>query len=615
MKHERDKAVFRSNRSRRLKMNEDNNGPDDCDLQISEDDNVEDRDVPDDFKDPDELGAPEPFELYPEGLFKAIAGPTPMDDISVPVGDWIQVAAKTRQPNGHGYGLLVEHISADGELRETVIESRRLEESPRRVVGDLVDKGYQLYRRKDASNDLISALSQWKVDRWVLVSDRRGWLNERTYICSDGKALGDDAKYIAFDDEKDDQLRGTLEQWRETIGARAIGNPLIVLGLSAAFASVLIEPLEQENAGLHFVGMSGTGKTTIMQVFASVHGSPKSVRSWHTTGAALEVTALASNGMAMCLDELGMVQAKVAETMAYALMNGCGKSRSGFNVQTANTHVWKLVLISNGEVTLKEKLASEGVKINLGQIVRVLDIPTDGQQYGVFGDLHGAPDGRIFSDELKASAARNHGVAGPAFVKGILEDRDEVLQYARDVMLRCRDMARTRYPQIQSNLQERALTRFCVFAAGGELASRFGITGWPPDEALNASLELYGSWLELQKPEAELEAEESVTRMRAFLRKNESRIQDLADGAPAVATPIGWRNGEHIYLSRGAWMQAHAQHNARTAVHALAAYGFLTFGEGRNAMSKAPKGAGIARGYKISMRILRPDMTASEPYD
>ncbi|WP_243263473.1 hypothetical protein [Sulfitobacter dubius] len=114
--------------------------------------------------------------------------------------------------------------------------------------------------------------------------------------------------------------------------------------------------------------------------------------------------------------------------------------RSSFYVQTVNTRVWKLVFISNGEVTLKEKLASERLKIHMGQIVRVLDIPTDGPQHGVFSVLHGAPDGRIFSNMLKASAARNYGFEGPAFVLAILEDRGGALQYPHDVMIRCRDI-------------------------------------------------------------------------------------------------------------------------------------------------------------------------------
>jgi len=48
----------------------------------------------------------------------------------------------------------------------------------------------------------------------------------------------------------------------------------------------------------------------------------------------------------------------------------------------------------------------------------------------------------------------------------------------------------------------------------------------------------------------------------------------------------------------------HGSMDPRKAAHALEKRVFLSFGEGRNMMAKAPAGSGMSRGYKVHLSIL-----------
>ena len=64
--------------------------------------------------------------------------------------------------------------------------------------------------------------------------------------------------------------RGCIEDWRKAIGALCPGNPLMTLMVSAALAGPLLKLTHQQSAGLHVIGDSSSGKSTLLQVATSV---------------------------------------------------------------------------------------------------------------------------------------------------------------------------------------------------------------------------------------------------------------------------------------------------------------------------------------------------------
>ena len=88
----------------------------------------------------------------------------------------------------------------------------------------------------------------------------------------------------------------------------------------------------QEGGGVNFFGQSSRGKTTLLQIAASVWGrgaSPGYVRAWRATANGLEGAAASANDTALVLDELGQVEAREAAAALYSLSNGGGKVRAG----------------------------------------------------------------------------------------------------------------------------------------------------------------------------------------------------------------------------------------------------------------------------------------------
>ena len=76
-----------------------------------------------------------------------------------------------------------------------------------------------------------------------------------------------------------------------------------------------------EGGGFSFEGGSSSGKTTALQVAASVWGGPGHVKSWRVTDNALEGVAALHNDGLLILDEVGQVNARVLSEAAY--MRAC----------------------------------------------------------------------------------------------------------------------------------------------------------------------------------------------------------------------------------------------------------------------------------------------------
>jgi Domain of unknown function (DUF927) len=174
--------------------------------------------------------------------------------------------------------------------------------------------------------------------------------------------------------------------------ARSYALP--VLAISTAFAGPLLHLAGQEGGGVHIFGGSSKGKTTILQAAASVWGrgaSPGYVRAWRATANGLEGAAASATDTALVLDELGVLEARDAQTAIYGLANGSGKARTARDGSLREPKSWRVLILSTGEVPIETKLAEDrGRKARAGQLVRMLDIPADRcRGFGVFD--HGGP--------------------------------------------------------------------------------------------------------------------------------------------------------------------------------------------------------------------------------
>ena len=75
-----------------------------------------------------------------------------------------------------------------------------------------------------------------------------------------------------------DEARGSLDDWKEGVGALARGHALPILAISTALAGPLLHLAGQEGGGLNIFGGSSKGKTTILQAAGSVWGPGRLAR-------------------------------------------------------------------------------------------------------------------------------------------------------------------------------------------------------------------------------------------------------------------------------------------------------------------------------------------------
>jgi putative DNA primase/helicase len=282
---------------------------------------------------------------------------------------------------------------------------------------------------------------------------------------------------------------------------------------------MLLHLTEEESGGFHFRGGSSTGKTTALRVAATVFGGPEYLRRWRATDNALEAVAAMHNDTVLILDELAQVDPRVAGQAAYMLANGEGKQRAHRTGTARPVLRWRTLVLSAGEISLAEHMRQDGKKAQAGQEVRLAEVPADARQgYGLFETLHGYADAAALSRALCASAAQSYGTAAPEFIKAVLRQGGDAL---RDEVRSMRGaFCRAVLPGKADGQAYRAANRFALVAVAGELASRWGITGWEAGEADEAARSCFRAWLEHRGGPANVEPARMVAQVKQFLERH-----------------------------------------------------------------------------------------------
>lgn len=559
-------------------------------------------------------GLPDGYRVTPGGVERRV------DVDGEPEWRWLcsplRVLSLTRGRDGTGWGRLVEVEDPDGGTHRWAIPGRLLVGDGAELRGSLAELGLRMASDRGARDALTNLLAAWYPTARAETSGRLGWADERcaAFILGDGRVIG--AADVVYQHAgtataaAEMKAAGTLEGWRERVAAPCVGNPLLLVSVSLAFAGSLLEPLGLDGGGLHLRGASSRGKSTAQRVAVSVWGSPRFMQSWRATANGLEGLATACNATVLALDEMGEIGGRDMGPAAYMLANGTGKARADRSGQARTPATWRTMVLSSGEVSLADKMAEAGERKRAGQEVRLLDVAADTRRHGTFDELHGAPHGAAFSDRMKAATAEHYGTPGPKFVEAFVSDREEMLQGVREATASFRAMAVRRYGIEGDGQEERAVKALGLVAAAGEMATLLGLTGWAEGAALDAALEVLGLWINGRGGLGSSEAREAVSRLRAFLSAHsEARFRRI--GSEGTGSPIqnraGFRDDETFYVTSRAWKEeVHAGVDAaRAAVH-VAAANFLHRGDGRGLTRKGPrvKGEVRERVYAVRAEIL-----------
>ncbi|GJA86501.1 alkaline-shock protein [Aeromonas caviae] len=566
---------------------------------------------------------PEGFEIRGERLYALVTLGRGEDAHSewIPISSPVRVQAETSDEHGRGYGRLLEWQDSAGRVRRWAMPVRSLAlRNGEEVFAALLDAGLPFielgHKRK-----LAAYLMACQPERRITCVERTGW-HGRTYVLPQG-SMGPDADGVILQTAgyaaNDFTERGSLSEWQQGVAGLAVGNSRLCFALSLAFAAPLLSLVGMEGGGFHLKGESTDGKTTIMKAAASVYGNPdRYSQTWRATGNSIEGLASRRNDALLCLDELGELDGREAGQVAYMLANGQGKGRSKQDGELRERKAWRLLFLSTGELSLEDHAASAGQRTQAGMEVRTIQIPSDTGHHGAFEWLHGMEGGRTFADTLKANAERQHGSAFRTYVESLTGDLEAHSERLRAEIKR---IAAELTPQGAGNQVGRAINRFALVAAAGELATRLGVTGWPEGEAIRAVRVCLKAWLAERGHLGNKEDAATLAQIRAFMRAHQyTRFVDVSDPNHRPANVVGYRrNPRHgtddeleFWVDPSGWVEITSGRDSKKAAKLSAKAGYLLGGEGRYQLLRRLPTGKRARVYVLTDLVLADDAEGQE---
>ena len=478
------------------------------------------------------------FTINEKGVY--FRPPSDGDNLSPPMRlcDRLDIIARTRNKQSTDWGVLVSFKDLDGKLVEHNIPAKLFAtEGGAEIVRGLLDLGLNTVPGPTPRRRLIEYLQTVVTDKRITLVNKLGWFDDAFLL--PGEVVGDPKEPLYFLDtggaSKIEQ-KGSLEQWQEHISQYCIGNHRLIFAACTAFAAPLLELTGSETAGFHFYGPSSQGKTTLLRLASSIYGSPDYVKTWRSTDNALEATAASHSDCLLVLDEISQCDARIIGESIYMLGNGKGKARAndrgGSNNNTAE---WRLLFLSTGEKTLSEHMTEANKTIKAGMDMRLLAIPSDaGNEQGIFNNLHSFNGGAALSSHIADKTAAYYGAPFKTFLNKLLVGglkkklpgriKEAKLMFAHDNLT-----------TLASGQDSRAADKFALVGLAGELATHFGITGWPKGAANEAAKVCFEAWLEQRGGEGSLECKQIIQQIALFFeRYGESRFTRWDNEEPKV---------------------------------------------------------------------------------
>jgi putative DNA primase/helicase len=462
-----------------------------------------------------------------------------------------KILGRARDPDGQDWARWIQFKDADGREHQVAIRDGDLHGDPRTLAATLAMQGLWISPRHKHRAQLVEYLNSIEVDERVTFVPRTGWHTvgaSRVFVLPYQSFGGtNELVLLNTDGASPYGSGGSLTDWQNSTGRLTAGQRLAVLAVSTALSGPLLNLSGQDGGGIHFLGISSSGKTSLNRAAASVWGPRAYMRSWRATANGLEGAAVLANDTLLVLDELGVIDSRELNAAVYQLAIGHGKGRAHRDGSMRTPASWCVMVVSTGEVSIASKVEEDkNRRAKAGQEVRILDIPADaGKGYGAFDSPRpGENSAAGLADEIVASAEEFYGTAGPAFVQAIVKcGIDKTIEYLNasiNAFCACAVKFGTE-GQIR-----RATRRLALIAAAGELAHEFGIVPhWKKGEATAAAVFALQQWITRRGGSEAAEEIAAVRAVKLFIEKfGDARFGDVDLPDSKIQSRAGWRKGK-----------------------------------------------------------------------
>jgi uncharacterized protein (DUF927 family) len=395
----------------------------------------------------------------------------------------------------------------------------------------------------------------------ITLAERTGWISnaEQAAFVLPDRTVGTLGKEQVLlpnpgDGAPDYTPQGSVGDWRQSIGRYCSGNSRLLFACALCLAAPLAHLRGLGGGGFNLVGSSSCGKTTALHVAASVAGSPASLlKTCDNTANAFESTAGQHNDGALFLDELGQAHPEAIGQVIYKLAGGIGRGRADHHGNARERRQWRILFLTTGETDLASMMNSTGRRAFTGQELRLADIEADsGKGWGLFECLHDFDNPASLSDYLRHAASEHYGVVLNGYLARLVEEvsdpqrKADLLRWIAEVEQQFMAQA---VPPAASGQVHRVAARFALVAAGGELGTKYGQTGWRVGEVLEATVACFNSWLDRRGTAGLGEVDQLLHQVGAFFeRYGEARFQPMESKARGTPPPnrAGFRRSVQV---------------------------------------------------------------------
>jgi len=431
----------------------------------------------------------------------------------------LEIICKTRNEQGENWGRLLRWKDGDGRVHTWAMPMELLSKDGSELRGILLDRGLSLSSVVKAKNKLLEYIQLTEVYNRAISVEKIGW-NNGYFVFPEGIIpktpdiflQSENYNYHAF------YTKGSLEDWQNNVCYYAMGNSRLILSLCIAFAPPLLKITGEENGGFHLIGNSSIGKSTALNMASSVWGGGKHtyIQQWRTTSNALEATAESHNDCLLCLDELGQSEGREAGETAYMLANGTGKNRMRGKGGLRKKSFYRTIFLSNGEISLSDKVEEAGKKIRAGMEIRMVDIPADTGVFGIFENIHGFDNGDKFARHLKEKTQKHYGIAIQEFISKLTAMDFEKLK--KDAKQTINEFVSKVVKSNADGQVRRVAGRFGLALYAGLLARKMEILHpiITEKEIFEAIEKCFHDWLEQRGTIGNMEAKRILEQVDAF---------------------------------------------------------------------------------------------------